>query len=229
MIGARVSVIVPMYNAEATIACALTSVLAQTRAAEEILVIDNGSDDRSVEIARAVGPSIRVLHESKRGPAAVRNRGIASAAGNVLAFLDSDDLMPLDRLAVQLACLQQYQHIDMVFGLQQRFEEGAEPRLANAARCNTPQAAIVPGAMMCRADAFRRAGHLRESLMFGEFIEWFSRARGLGMEYMVPDHVVLYRRAHAQNLTRDLNAAGAGYLQAIQQILARRRAGRPAA
>ncbi|MFI4903425.1 MAG: glycosyltransferase family 2 protein, partial [Burkholderiales bacterium] len=86
----RVSVVMPMYNGEAYVAEALDSVLAQTRPADEIVVVDDGSHDASAAIvARYSG--VRYVRQANGGCAAARNRGVAEAGGDVVAFIDQDD------------------------------------------------------------------------------------------------------------------------------------------
>lgn len=86
-----VSVVIAAYNAEATIERAIESVLHQTLPADEILVVDDGSTDRTAEKVQRYGPPVRYLREENAGPATARNRGIQAARGHWIAFLDADD------------------------------------------------------------------------------------------------------------------------------------------
>ncbi len=93
-----ISVIVPCFNAERYIAATLRSVLNQTRPPGEIIVVDNGSTDRSREIVESFGPVVRLIHEARRGASAARVAGAAAARGEALMFLDADDLIAPDTL-----------------------------------------------------------------------------------------------------------------------------------
>ncbi len=95
----RFSVVIPAYQAEATLARAIDSVLDQTWPAEEVLVVDDGSSDRTGEIARAYGPPVRLLRQDNAGVSAARNLGAREARGDWLAFLDADDWYYPERLA----------------------------------------------------------------------------------------------------------------------------------
>jgi len=103
----RISVVIPSYNAEAFIACALESVLRQTRAADEIIVVDDHSSDRTVEIA-AKFPVRLIASEANSGHAAARNVGIAAANGDVIAWLDADDYWEPNHLEVVVGLLDRY-------------------------------------------------------------------------------------------------------------------------
>jgi glycosyltransferase involved in cell wall biosynthesis len=88
----RVSVVMPAYNAQGTIGGAISSVLSQTYGDLELVVVDDGSTDRTAAIASAHDGAVRVVQQENRGVAAARNRGIAEAQGELIAFCDSDDI-----------------------------------------------------------------------------------------------------------------------------------------
>jgi glycosyltransferase involved in cell wall biosynthesis len=103
----KVTVIIPAYGVERYIAATIRSVLAQTYRNFELLIIDDGSPDRSVEICRQfTDPRIRILRQSNRGPAAARNLGIRQATGAYIALLDGDDLWVPEKLEKHVAHLE---------------------------------------------------------------------------------------------------------------------------
>ena len=86
------SVIIPLYNKECEIEGTIRSVLSQTRLPDEIVVVDDGSTDRSAEIVQRIGsPLIRLVAQPNAGECAARNRAIAEARGEYLALIDADD------------------------------------------------------------------------------------------------------------------------------------------
>jgi glycosyltransferase involved in cell wall biosynthesis len=87
-----VSVIVPTYNCAAYVRSAIDSVLAQSYAPIEVVVVDDGSTDDTLAVLSEFGDRIRVFSQANAGPAAARNRAVAQARGEYLAFLDGDDL-----------------------------------------------------------------------------------------------------------------------------------------
>ena len=97
----KVSVIVPCYNAAATIEDTLRSVLAQSMDALEIIVVDDGSRDGSPDLVRelmSIDRRIRLIEQTNAGPSTARNRGIEASRADLFAFIDSDDLWHVDHL-----------------------------------------------------------------------------------------------------------------------------------
>jgi glycosyltransferase involved in cell wall biosynthesis len=112
----KVSVIVLVYQSEPYIAATIHSVLAQTYKNFEILVIDDGSPDRSVEICQQfTDPRIRIIRQENRGVPAARNTGIRHAQGEYIAFLDGDDMWLPQKLAEQIAHLESSPFVGMSF------------------------------------------------------------------------------------------------------------------
>lgn len=95
----KVSVVIPVYGVEQYIADAVRSVLQQTYTNFELLIIDDGSPDRSIEICQQISdPRIKIIHQQNRGLSAARNTGIHHAEGEYIAFLDGDDLWLPEKL-----------------------------------------------------------------------------------------------------------------------------------
>lgn len=103
----NISVIIPCYNRQSLIARAIDSVLAQTYAALEVIVVDDGSSDNSADFIRRQYPNVKLLQQSQHGVSHARNQGIRLAQGNWIAFLDSDDAWHTDKLQQQVSALQQ--------------------------------------------------------------------------------------------------------------------------
>ncbi|MFO0796682.1 MAG: glycosyltransferase [Gemmataceae bacterium] len=106
------SVVIPAYNRERTVGGTVASVRASGVDAE-IVVVDDGSTDRTVEVARGLG--VAVVTQANGGPAAARNTGLAHASGDVLAFLDSDDVWLPGPAAAALGALRDHADLDAVF------------------------------------------------------------------------------------------------------------------
>ncbi|MBF2047185.1 MAG: glycosyltransferase [Elainella sp. C42_A2020_010] len=103
-----ISVIIPAYNSATTIERTIRSVLDQTYTHFELLIINDGSTDRTLEVASSIQDErIKIFSYPNSGVHASRNRGIAQAAGDYITFIDADDLWTADKLAAQLNALQQ--------------------------------------------------------------------------------------------------------------------------
>ena len=105
MTSPTVSVVIPAYNAASFIRRAIDSVLVQTAADLELLVVDDGSSDATLQVLAGYGSRLRAVTQANAGPAAARNRGLAEACGRYVAFLDVDDWWLPDKLRQQVALL----------------------------------------------------------------------------------------------------------------------------
>jgi glycosyltransferase involved in cell wall biosynthesis len=112
---ARVSVIIPAYNAGACIAEAIESVLDQSYPHYEIIIVDDGSTDTTKDVLEAFADKVTFIKQKHRGAAASRNAGIERAGGNYLTFLDADDLLLPTKLSVQASFLDNNPEIDVVY------------------------------------------------------------------------------------------------------------------
>ena len=217
---ARISIVVPVRDGERYLAPALQSLLDQERLPDELIVVDDGSRDRSAEIAEALGA--RVLRREPAGPAAARNAGARAATGELLGFLDADDLARPRRLALQVAALAADPGLDAVIGHVENF---LTPERAAALRGRVGFAegrlpGYLPGALLMRNASFPG---FDESLPAGEVVDFFARVRA-SLRLRVLDEVVLLRRVHGGNVTLHDPALHAGYLEAARRAIARSRA-----
>jgi len=112
--GHAVTAVVPCHNAAPFIADTIQSILGQTRAVDEIVVVDDGSSDGSAAIAESFGEPVRVIRQPNRGECAARNRGVQEARGDIIAFLDADDLWHPEKIERQLACFDAHPEVGAV-------------------------------------------------------------------------------------------------------------------
>lgn len=112
-----VSIIVPMYNAEAFISATLASILQECHIPLEVVVVDNGSTDASLDKVRAIEDKrVRLIHCQCKGIAAALNAGIAEVRGDIVMRCDADDLYPSQRLARQVEWLSRHPEFGAVCG-----------------------------------------------------------------------------------------------------------------
>ena len=112
----EVSVIIPAYNAGEFLARALDSVIAQTRSADEIIVVDDGSADDTGMVAKGYGAQVKYIYQENAGASAARNAGIKAAQHEWIAFLDGDDEWLPEKLQLQMALLQRNPLLDWTTG-----------------------------------------------------------------------------------------------------------------
>lgn len=197
-----VSVIIPVYNGERYLRTAIESVLAQNVCPIEIIVVDDGSTDASQTVAREFMPMVQVITQSNRGASVARNRGVALAHGEILAFLDADDLWLADKLQYQLPVLRDNPAVTMVFGQVEQFyspELSATATLPDLGERHTLNGLHV-GAMLIRRSAFDQVGPFDPQWQVAHFIEWYKRAQKTGLTSLVLPEVVMKRRIHTTNL-----------------------------
>lgn len=110
-----ISVVIPCYNAERWISTSITSALTQTYPNREVIVVDDGSTDRSVEIIRGFGDQIRFEAHGRSGGGAVRNRLTDMARGEWIEYLDADDYLLPGKLEANVALLQEHAGVDAIY------------------------------------------------------------------------------------------------------------------
>jgi glycosyltransferase involved in cell wall biosynthesis len=220
------SVIVPAYNSERTLAEALESVLAQTPRDAEVLVIDDGSTDHTIAVAETFAYLVRVVRAPHAGIAATFNRGMQEARGRVIASIDADDRWLPHKLERQLAALDAEPSIGAVFGFVRQF---LSPELMDQrwrfAFSDEPMPGLHRGVMLMRREVWDRVGEMETNLTAGEFVSWYARAvdAGINMQ-MIPD-VVYERRVHDNNtVVRERATVPSNYLRLVKATLDRRRA-----
>jgi glycosyltransferase involved in cell wall biosynthesis len=217
-----ISVIVPAYNAERFLLEAIRSIESQNYPRLQLIVVDDGSTDRTAEIAKSFGDKVEYIYQTNRGPAAARNRGMHLARGEFIAFLDADDVWMADKLREQLAFLMRDEECDVILGrMQYVWLDGAEqPDPLHDA----PSTGVNVGAGLFRRRVFNRVGTFDETLRFAEDHDWFLRAREAAVSIRVLDRAVLLYRRHGQNMTADPKASRLPIVGVLQRSLQRRRA-----
>lgn len=215
----RVSVIVPAFNAERWIADTLESVFAQTYTNYEVIVVDDGSTDRTAAAVSRFAGKLRYSHQAHKGVGAARNAGIAASSGELIAQLDADDmwrpdflavLAPLfDDAAVGVACG------DIVYWDQQRplevcprhWQRVSKPREATSMWPQLLRENYVPAAAaMVRRSALLRAGPYDERLHYAEDYDMWLRIARLGYRFCLVDTLLGVHRLRPDSLTGDLGA-----------------------
>ena len=220
-----ISVLIPVYNGARYLSECIASVCAQSRQADAIIVIDDGSDDETPAVAAEWGRRIHYHRVPHGGLPRARNRALDLVETEVVAFIDCDDIWLPGKLEKQMAALAGQDGPAMIFGHVEQFVSG-DLDAAEAARIRLsmqPLPGLFPSTFLARKDDCDRVGRFDETLRIGEFIEWCSRAGDAGLKtVMVPD-LVCRRRLHRSNMGRGGAATHSGYVQMLKKVLDRRR------
>jgi glycosyltransferase involved in cell wall biosynthesis len=198
MSAPAVSVVIPVRDCERYIDEALESVRAQRYESAETIVVDDGSSDRSAAIARRHGA--RVIATEPRGIAHARNLGVVAAHGDLIAFLDADDLWTHGSLSLRVEYLDLRPELGFVFGRIQEFIDPARPpRLRRGPVTDEPVTTI--STWIARRAVFAKVGAFDESLVIGEDIDWIARVQDAGIHGGYTDDVCVLRRLHSGSVT----------------------------
>ena len=242
----KVSVIIPCYNAERYLPQCLDSVLAQQERDFEVLLVDDGSSDGTLSVARGYAERdarITVLHQENAGVCAARNLGLEHAAGDWVTFVDSDDLITPDALAVMLSAV--YDGVDMVVCAHETFDEKGNTELfypqsrwhkcAGAKKRHAAALRLIEGDsvlnIMCnklhrRALIERERLRLTPGVKMAEDALFNLEALLCGGEVVYVNRVTYRYRIHAssatQTRTRSEMDAHAPWLATLRSMLERR-------
>lgn len=205
----QVSVVIPAYNSADYLGEALASVRAQTVQPLEILVVDDGSADTTRDIARQAGAT--VLETGKNGgPATARNLGIQEAGGDLIAFLDADDVWEPEQLQACAGLLDRYPEAAVAFSLVTQFGAADQPQPAvlpegvpvAAADFLWEQNPVIQSAAVARRDALLAAGGYRDGMRHAEDYDLWLRLAQRHPFVCTHRRLVRYRVHAAQHSSR---------------------------
>lgn len=225
MTSEDISVVIPVYDGAFHLAETIETALAQTLAPRAIIVVDDGSEDATPQVAARFGEAIRYVRQPHGGAARARNLGTQCVETEYLAFLDGDDLWAPNKLEKQLAELRDAEPPAMIFGHTIQFAS-PELRLDEISRLNfdpSPVPGICASGLFMGARDFRAVGPFDERLRTGEFIEWYARAAAKGIAARVLPDVVFRRRLHRGNHGLRQTGLRLDYARAMKAVLDRRR------
>lgn len=226
----QVSIIIPCHNHADFVRNAVDSALRQRVDAEvSVIVVDDGSTDASPDILfdiSAEEPRLRVLTQRRAGPAAARNAGLAALRDDceVVAFLDSDDLMPPDRLARDLPRLQADPGLDFTYGAIRLVDalDYVSGQPTRAARTRNVTALHVASALF-RRSFLDRIGGFDTDFLQGEDTDFLLRAFEASGNFAQTSTICANVLKHDGNMMNNSAAARRGHLMALQRSVARRR------
>jgi glycosyltransferase involved in cell wall biosynthesis len=214
------SVVIPAFNAERTLAAAIDSVLSQTVMPAKVMVVDDGSTDRTAEIASRYGSQVSVTQQANSGPGAATTRGFKAVTTPLVACIDADDIWLPDKASCQLERLEGCPDLDAVFGWVKLFRHGEPPRTDAPVHENWGRST-----MMMRLSTVQRIGPMIDppGVRCGEMIDWLARARELCSKLEMMPVVMALRRIIPGSLSYARDTRGEGYLHVVKAALDRRR------
>jgi glycosyltransferase involved in cell wall biosynthesis len=219
-----ISAIIPVFNGEKFLEEAVESIRRQAYQPIEIIIVDDGSTDGTARLVQEIQPAIRYIYQDNRGPAAARNRGLKEAHGEIIAFLDADDLWPPNKLRLQLSQLQANPKTEVILGQVQWVRLADEMQGIREDHYEEKFYASNLGSALFRRSVFERIGIFDPELRYSEDVDWFARAREQGVNMFLIPEVTLYYRKHSANMTRNKNAQDLNVLRVLKRSLDRRRA-----
>lgn len=226
------SVIMATYNRERFIATALESILRQPYAPLEVIVVDDGSTDSIWGVVNRFIESrtipIHYVRQPNSGSPAAHNHGLRLAKGSIIAFLDSDDLWPADRLPAQMGFFEPDPKADsgapgIVLGRTQRFADGVSVDSRQLATANERPVHYSLGSSLFARWVFGAVGQFDESLLHCADWDWFVRAKEAGVPMAADPRVTLRIRIHGDNMTQDRSIGARFTAQMVRKHLARKR------
>jgi len=207
-----VSVIIPTYNHSDFVLKTLASVFAQTFTDYEVIVVNDGSPDGTTRILRPLAEAgrIKYIEQPNAGQAAARNRGLAEAEGEFVAFLDDDDLWPPDSLAQRITAARSAGHPVMVYGFNQFVGDLSADRFPGPdAPTGRVQEAFLrqnwmwsPGQSLMRTEVVRELGGFDTKFWGADDWDLFIRLSGRGEVAFLNECTLLYRK-HAGNASKN--------------------------
>ena len=205
-----VSIIIPTYNRAWIVRDAIDSVLGQTYAAFELIVVDDGSTDRTPQILDAYGDRLRVIRQANQGVSAARNRGIGASSGPLIALLDSDDIWLPGKLSVQVdffrknpaALICQTEEIWIRNGL--RVNPGKRHRKPSGMifERSLELCLVSPSAVMFRRELLENVGLFDESLPACEDYDLWLRVGCRFPVHLIDQPLTIKRGGHEDQLSR---------------------------
>ena len=235
---AKISVVIPCFNAERYIAAAVRSVLAQDWSDLEVIVVDDGSSDRSAELVRDTFPEVTLLRQTNQGVAAARNLGIRHSQGDWIAFLDADDIWLPGKLQAQWQMLSAQPTARMAYSAWQVWsstEPSPSPEYVDEVlsqsgdldRWAGPSGWIYPqllldcevwtSTVLSHRSLFEEVGLFDTALRIGEDYDLWLRASRVTAILRVPRPYALYRKhpASATTAVPETNYKGLVVLRAL--------------
>ncbi|MBG30927.1 MAG: glycosyl transferase [Opitutae bacterium] len=223
----QVSVVVPTFNRREVLPRALDSILGQTFGAFELIVVDDGSTDGTAELVERSYPDIHFLRQENRGVSAARNAGIATAQGEWIAFLDSDDAWLPEKLERQMQALERepvhrFCHTDEIWIRDgQRVNPASKYAKSGgwAYHSCLPHCVISPSSVLMHRDLLRETGNFDESLEVCEDYDLWLRVTARDPVLFLDEQLLFKYGGHQDQLSTKHWGMDRYRIKALQRVL----------
>ncbi len=223
----NISVIIPTHNRAELLPRALDSVLAQTLAPQEVILVDDGSTDGTEALMASRYPSVRYLKQANRGVSAARNRGIKEARGEWIALLDSDDAWLPGKLAAQLEALTAYPghrlcHTEEIWIRDGRRVNAMKKHAKSGGRIFRqclPRCVISPSSALIHRNLLKQLGSFDEDLPACEDYDLWLRICAVEPVLFVAEPQIVKHGGHADQLSRRHWGMDRFRIRALEKII----------
>ncbi len=226
---ASVSVVIPTYNRVHLLERSLDSVLGQTQAADEIIVVDDGSTDNTVSTLKSMYPEVKLIQQDNLGVSAARNTGISSARHEWIALLDSDDVWHENKLERQITALKNAPeylicHSDEIWirnGVQVNQMNKHKKAGGHIFQHCLPLCAISPSAVMIHRSLFEEIGLFDETLAACEDYDLWLRICSRYPVLYIDEALITKHGGHDDQLSRQHWGMDRFRIQALNKIVSK--------
>ena len=223
----QVSVIIPTYNRAAMVKEAIASVLAQSYADRELIVVDDGSTDATEAALSDFLPQLTYVRQEHQGVSTARNRGAAMARGEYLAFLDSDDLWLANKLKRQMRFMTSHPEALICYTDEIWIRRGVRVNPMKKHRKYSgmifphclPLCIISPSSALFDRRLFEEAGRFDETLAVCEDYDLWLRIAARHPVYLVDEPLIVKRGGHDDQLSRSRTGQDRYRIAALEKLL----------
>jgi glycosyltransferase involved in cell wall biosynthesis len=223
-----VSVIIPTFNRASLVREAIASVLAQTYPRIELIVVDDGSNDDTPAVIETFHTALTLLRQPHMGVSSARNRGVAASHGELVAFLDSDDLWLPHKVTAQVAVFQEHPQTQACYTDEIWIRRGVRVNqrlihqkydgwifLPSLARC-----IISPSSIMLRRSLWNQLGGFDERFPACEDYDLWLRLALVAPVHFLPERLIVKHGGHSDQLSRSVAVLDQYRIMALEKILA---------
>ena len=219
-----VSVVVPVFDGARYLEQTLDSIVGQTHAPLELVVVDDGSTDESATIAERYVGAGQLIRQANQGIGRARNVGLAAARCPMVALCDADDVWEPDKLEVQLAHLRDHPELSVVFcGVREFLSPDLDPAEVASRAPRQLDVGPCPSGLLASRQVLEEIGPFDETLVVGEWFDWYARLGRLGVGVGSVPGVYVHRRIHLTNNSLRRLASRREYLEVLRGHLSARR------